>query len=390
MSWADSRTQVITLFADCVPVEGSMRSAIYDLSRHEVHLFPTSFYRLLEWLTSRTIGDILDQLESFAEAGDAGVGVEAVNDFIRFLLDNELAQPVDDPTRFPRIPLTWDFPGQIHNAVIDVDEVHHDFEAIIAQLDLLGCQFLQLRGFSQLLDLRLCREVMSCSRNTTIECVELIIKYDPSSPVENYAKFLSEEPLLTALTVHSVPEDVRASAQQSFAPFDEVRGDILLTSQVIDSDRHCGVITPRYLSAPSVATYTEFRLFNGCLNRKIAIDATGQIRNCPSMAKSFGHVRDRSLQAVLHNPEFVSVWAIRKDTIDVCRQCEFRYMCSDCRAFLEDPANQHSKPLKCGYDPNTGIWQSWYRPMFKWPVIKTYGTPVPSAALPASSDHDTL
>jgi SPASM domain peptide maturase of grasp-with-spasm system len=129
-----------------------------------------------------------------------------------------------------------------------------------------------------------------------------------------------------------------------------------------------------------VGNYSEARLFNGCLNRKISIDATGQIRNCPSMSKSFGFADEQRLAAVLEDADFLAAGRIRKDDIEVCRECEFRYICSDCRAYIEDPTNQLSKPLKCGYDPTTGVWEPWYRPAFKSVVREFYGIPLPMRA----------
>jgi SPASM domain peptide maturase of grasp-with-spasm system len=379
---ADTRSKHLILFADCVPVKGLRRSAIYDLTRHEVHLFPSEFHPLLEWLTTRTVGDVEDALAA-GEDAIAEDKLEAVRDFMDFLLDNELALLTDDPTRFPTLPVTWDFPGDIQNAVIDVDASLHDFDGLISQLDRLGCQFLQIRGFSSLLTLEVCGTVLARARNTAIESVELIVKYDPSIPVERYMQFLRDEAIVTNLTVHSAPAGWSPFAESAANVADEVRGDLTLTEQVIDSKVHCGVISPRQLNAPSVAAYSEFRLFNGCLNRKIAVGADGQIRNCPSMSASFGSASEVPLEAVVRRPEFARVGRIRKDEIDVCRECEFRYMCSDCRAYVEDPTDEYSKPLKCGYDPATATWHPWHRPRFKWAVMQGYGIPLPAGPPPA-------
>ena len=54
--------------------------------------------------------------------------------------------------------------------------------------------------------------------------------------------------------------------------------------------------------------------------------------------------------------EFKKVWLINKDQIDICKDCELRYACSDCRAYTVDPEKLNSKPVKCGYDPYQGEW----------------------------------
>ena len=47
---------------------------------------------------------------------------------------------------------------------------------------------------------------------------------------------------------------------------------------------------------------------------------------------------------------------IKKDQISVCKDCEFRYVCTDCRAYTQNSGDQYSKPLKCNYDPYTATW----------------------------------
>ena len=99
----------------------------------------------------------------------------------------------------------------------------------------------------------------------------------------------------------------------------------------------------------------ENKLFNSCLNRKIAVDEHGNIGNCPSMEKKFGSVKENSLLTVAKRNDFKKVWKLNKDAIEICKDCEFRYICSDCRAYTENGIT--SKPAKCSYDPYTGIWE---------------------------------
>lgn len=364
------REHYLTLFADCIAVAGVKRCAIYDLTRHEIHLFPIEFHRVLRWLTGRRIGDVLDALDRAPDGGP-------VDEFIGFLLDNELAMVTADPSSFPPLPLTWDFPGDVHDAIVDVGDLAQDFASIIAELDRLGCQFLQVRGFTADLSLQECARVVELVRDTSIAGVELIVRHEPSLTDDDYRDFLRTRPMVTALTVHSFPHSA-LPPRRNWEPGEGVRGGLTYTHQVIDSQHHCGIIAQRYLNVPTVAAYTEFRLFNGCLNRKISIDAAGHIRNCPSMTTSFGKVGERPLQAVVADSTFREPWHLRKDDIATCRSCEFRYVCSDCRAYVEDPADPRSKPLKCGYDPFTATWEPWHRPSFKWPVMNAYGIPAPA------------
>ena len=119
--------------------------------------------------------------------------------------------------------------------------------------------------------------------------------------------------------------------------------------------------------------FTESLHHNSCLNRKISIDAEGNIKNCPSMPESFGNIRDTTLMEAIEKPGFKKYWNITKDQIAVCKDCEFRYICTDCRAYKEDPDDDYSKPLKCGYDPYAGVWEEWSTNPLKQKAIDFYG-----------------
>ena len=72
------------------------------------------------------------------------------------------------------------------------------------------------------------------------------------------------------------------------------------------------------------------------------------------MNENFGHISNISLLSVVENLEFKKKWNIKKDQIEICKVCEFRYICTDCRAYTTD--GLYSKPLKCNYDPYKGEW----------------------------------
>jgi len=63
------------------------------------------------------------------------------------------------------------------------------------------------------------------------------------------------------------------------------------------------------------------------------------------MAESFGNIQDTTLEEALNKEGFKKYWDITKDQIEVCKDCEFRYICTDCRAYVEKP----EAPLSFGY-----------------------------------------
>jgi len=149
-------------------------------------------------------------------------------------------------------------------------------------------------------------------------------------------------------------------------------GSIVMTQEIITDCTHCGVVQPDYFS-PNMLHYTESLRYNTCLHRKIAVDADGNIKNCPSMKNSYGNIRHTTLTEALNHPDFKRYWNISKNKIAVCKDCEFRHVCTDCRAYLENPVDDYSKPLKCGYNPYTCEWEAWSTHPMKQQAIDYYG-----------------
>jgi radical SAM protein with 4Fe4S-binding SPASM domain len=83
----------------------------------------------------------------------------------------------------------------------------------------------------------------------------------------------------------------------------------------------------------------------------------GSIKNCPSASVVYGNIyKDSVLEIVQAGAGFQNVWKIAKSGIAGCKVCEHRYICTDCRVFTENPADNYSKPAKCKYDPYTATW----------------------------------
>lgn len=152
---------------------------------------------------------------------------------------------------------------------------------------------------------------------------------------------------------------------------------IVFSSLPIFSHKNCGIINSNNFTLNKYLFFESLH-HNSCLHKKIAIDSRGNIRNCPSMPQSFGHIKDTTLEEALAHPDFKKYWNLTKDQIEVCKDCEFRYICTDCRAYTERTHTDAdgldiSKPLKCGYNPYTGEWQEWSTNPLKEKAIKYYG-----------------
>lgn len=349
----DDLERSVVLFPDCKPVEGPVSSAIYDLTRGRISTFPSAYFPFFARFEDESLGTIVGSLEDDDREGFAA--------FLGFLRDNEYVTLVDDRAQFPEIASTWDEPGIVRDAILDVDTQHHAYPEIIAELDALGCMHLQLRAYSPVFGLDDLVALAGLCHGTSIQVLEAVLQHSPHLTDEDYAAVVTQHRVISSLVLHSAPEDRRIEVDYGVSGPSAALVTTLVELRRAELTSHvdCGTITRRQLLRPSTTTFNELQAFNGCLHRKVAVDASGELRNCPAMPQSFGHHRLVGLGEVARSPDFQRAWRLKKDDIEVCRDCQFRYACTDCRAHLEDPDDAHSKPLKCGYDPYTDTWSDW-------------------------------
>lgn len=235
----------------------------------------------------------------------------------------------------------------------------------VTTLDEVTCRYIQLRFFSPV-PIDVLAGIFALIAASEIKAFDVILKYElHDNYMTKVCDLVEGNGKLRCLTLYgaSINEIVRS---ENFG-----FGVILQTTDDISSHLHCGVVTPIYFS-PNIETFTESQKHNTCLNRKLGIDINGNIKNCPSMVRNFGSIGETKLKDVVNAPGFKNCWYIDKSQIKVCQVCEFRHICTDCRAYLENPSDIYSKPLKCGYDPYTGTWEQWSTTEAKQEAIRFY------------------
>jgi SPASM domain peptide maturase of grasp-with-spasm system len=269
--------------------------------------------------------------------------------------------------KFPLLSLEWDYPAHISNIIIDIDSgSNHNYEKIIKQdLALLNCRYIQFRRFDESTIIEW-EAIMQIINQSPVRAVDILIKDSSKNfTFSQLSDFVRKNRKIRSVTIHSATEN--KVLQEQIAGFSVV----VAIQQKIDATNHCGVINPSYFIT-NIETFTESQKHNTCLNRKISVDRNGNIKNCPSMVESFGNIKDTTLEEALNKTTFKKYWNINKDQITVCKDCEFRHICTDCRAYIEDPEDQYSKPLKCGYNPYTNVWEEWSTNPLKEKAITHY------------------
>lgn len=341
------------LFSNCIPVEGAMEAAICDMQYGQIIKVPSELVPILD--KTKQI-----KKEDYSIFFDVET-INALTKYQDFLQEEEFGFWTNSPEWFPTLSEEWDHPSIISNAVVEVDRNTMHLPTIIKQLDALSCKALEFRVQGKNLSHSLIEEVLNTTKNTSIQCVHLYVDNLLDFSEDYWKLMIIDNPRIYAVYCFG------SNKSSSF----EFEGRVVNNFKSNFSNKCCGMIDKIFF-AVNIPMYTESLHHNSCLNRKISIDAAGVIRNCPSMKESFGNIMNITLAEAIEIPEFKKYWNINKDKIHVCKDCEFRYICTDCRAFVEDAEDILSKPLKCGYNPYEGVWSEWSTNPLKQKAIDFY------------------
>jgi SPASM domain peptide maturase of grasp-with-spasm system len=326
-----------------VVTKGFLRSIIIDTQRSEYYFIPNELYDILITQNKVLFHDILREYGSENQ--------EIINEYVTFLLEKDLAYFTTEAEAFPAISSDWTSPYQISNAIVDIDANSiYNISKAIKELDNLGCEALQIRIFC-VKDLKFYYTLIEyLNQIKRLKTVEIVMPYDTKYILEtHYGRILEKCILIHRLTVFNAP-----FTKEIF----EKTGSILHFIKFnVSNESHCGNILKEFFTT-DLQNINEGLHHNTCLNRKVSIDRFGNIKNCPSMKKSFGKIGEVKIKAILKDSLFTDVWNINKDQIKICTDCEFRSICTDCRAYIQIPSDIFSKPSKCKYNPYNATWEN--------------------------------
>ncbi|WP_293914759.1 MULTISPECIES: grasp-with-spasm system SPASM domain peptide maturase [unclassified Sphingobacterium] len=349
------------LYSDIYITKGYNRILISDLGRSISKLYPLELHELIEELKSSSIESVLENYDLESKT--------IVEEYIGYLLEKEYGFVTEGDWDKNFLPLSYEYHDhqQISNLFIEVEKL--EIPATLIQ-SIANLRISHLVIF--------CRSAASAQElidfekafdNTAVEGLKLYSAYSP----ELNADFLENVHNQTQRIYHLVffqCEKTPVLQNTGYRFTLDFKRDSL-------SIHSCGKVNVDYFNT-NMPKVLEAINHNSCLHKKLGIDIDGNIRNCPVMPQSFGNINTMTLEEVLQQGAVQQYWNMTKDEITVCRDCEFRNVCTDCRAFTErshynESGLDISKPLKCGYDPYSNEWTEWSLNPLKEIAITYYG-----------------
>jgi hypothetical protein len=109
----------------------------------------------------------------------------------------------------------------------------------------------------------------------------------------------------------------------------------------------------------STNLYSESQFYNTYFFGKLFLKYDGSIKNSRELPKVSCIHEIKSyvdLQKVVRKTTFRKYWPVRKELIDVCKNCEFRHACIDKRIPLKRSNKEWYHKDECGYNPYIAKW----------------------------------
>jgi len=308
------------LHACCFPVKGAERSLIYDIQRGSYEFIPNDLYEML--INYNSVVEIKKSYDN-----------QVVDEYFAFLEEKEFITYLDGD--FPEIDLSFRFPGVVSNAVIAVPEKRmFGFERVIGQLSELGCRDIQL---IYPFDVKLETVMEDLSYLQSFKSIEIITPFlDKEHEIVSLVK---EEKRIAYWLLHSAPE-----SRLMNEPYYGIQS-VFSTIETFDHRVRCALRDESFFNI-SMTLFTEAHHYNVFYNGKVCIDERGEVQNA-FWGPTFGNINETALEEIISG-NFKDIWLLKKDDIEGCRECEFRYMCPDNRLDLKE---------SCKYNPYTMEWK---------------------------------
>jgi len=350
------------LFSNILITKGAKRILISDLQRNLSDLYPLELYDIIEELKNDSIENILKNYDAESK--------EFIHEYIDFLLEKEYGfiTNKDWDRNFP--PMSYEFQeaSQISNIFIEINNVSV-LDKIKNSIDNLGVKHLVIYC-NKALTIKDFQDIDNKFEGSVLEGIEI---YSPFHQIVDKLFFqtLNQTTLRIYNFIFYNCQEIPFKTKENF------RFNINFSHENIKISA-CGKVDLKYFNT-NLPKVLEAINHNSCLHKKVGIDIEGNIKNCPLMQESSGNINKTTLEEALAKPDFKKYWNLTKDNIEVCKDCEFRYVCTDCRAYTERTHIKNgldiSKPLKCGYNPHTEKWEKWSENPLKQKAIQNYNLP---------------
>lgn len=296
--------------SSCIPIQGKDSSLIYDIEKEKLYPISKDHHELLSLCKTHSLSALEEVLLDISR--------EDIETFLGHFIEQSLGFYTNTPQAFPDLDLEWKAPSVITNGIIQVDKTSKfDFKKLIDQFHDLGCDAIQLR-LEDNFDLSTIEQFMIAFEGTRIKLIDLMMPYHESLDKQALFELFGQSQRVGLWRIYAAPEDRIWEDTDGASKILLQTKDIRIeTIEIINQDRF----------TVNSYVFMEAQQHNTGLNRKVCIDAKGNIKNYINHVVNWGNVEKDTLRAIVTTNDFQEKWFISNDKIERCCDCQFRYCC---------------------------------------------------------------
>lgn len=353
---------------NCPIVRGYRRACVYDLPRRVYEVVPLAFAEMMQ-----TIDGSCAWGAWIAAQSDPCVAQQyiehALNSEYAVLLEASLSEG------FIRMDYEWRAPAHITNAVMDIDRHSVWGPGHVQCLRAVQCHYIQFRVLEEIEQTRIVDLLNSFDRSH-IDHVQLLLPAIFADDIEWMQSLLDQYPRLNSIRVYGM-------SQPGERYSDAIMRPIIWMGSPLN-----GYGPSKVRMVITMALFCESQSHHNYFNRKLYIAKDGAIGNAPETTSRHGNMNDirdgNEMVDIVDRPDFQTYWRVSKEMVDVCKDCEFRYMCMDNRVPQPRTPESWFHERECPYNPYICKWkgEEGYRTLAECGVV--------SNAKGFSNDHERV
>jgi hypothetical protein len=322
------------LYPNCIAINGFKNIVFYDLERQSYKRFPKK--SLLKEDSNHSLLFRLDQVSE--------TGLQLLKFHQLLMTDGSASDKQLKNATFYK----WMHPSLITNAWIELSTSNEltcpsAFNKLMQYLELIRCRHAMLHLKSVISKEQL-KKLIECASLSELHSLQLIVPYELEYDTDDFGEFIMEQPKLTYILFEASPVARNLENKLYFS-----------CERVTFSNKK----NPRQFNI-NLTLFSEAIQYHTYFNRKLFIGEKGEIKNAPECEEIHGWIQTiseaRQLEQLIKTPAFQKLWLVNKERCEVCKDCEYRYMCVDNRVPYKKENGYWSHQQICNYDPYEGKW----------------------------------
>lgn len=319
---------IFKFYSNIKIVKGALRTSIMDLQNGNYHLLSNEYV-------------IFSKSNEFNQN-------DCDKEILEFLKDLEMIYQINNLTKnFIDLKEDYDTPGYFSNVIIEIEGNPSISQLHIDKLSQFGVKAIQLI-FNYLSNLKELFEIVDLFKTSSITTIEVIIKnMSESIGLQELKKIQNFSTRVKLIAVFN------SKLQKKIIEPSNVNIITLTSSFDIKSN-----FISRNTFYCNIDLYLEAKNRNTYLNKKLFIDKEGNVKNSPESTEYISTIdKIETFTDSIFYSKISKYWIISKDLIDVCKHCEFRYMCVDNRIPLQRNEKEWYFENECNYNPYIVKWE---------------------------------